>query len=280
MTIASPQTAATFMPHNKDKDTQANNKEDSKGLNFKDLNSHFDNKLDASNMNNMVGKNGEEQLKFAQQLLLKQLQCQTPDNAFDPNQMLETMMGMLNIAQNGELVNMQKQGMELQKALFYTSLSAFRGEVVEHSGNEFDYMDQDQEIVVNLPAKTGAAILNIFDAQKQCIKTVELNTQTGRNSFVWDGKSNNGENAPKGMYTAFVTAKDDQGEAINVNVRLKSHITEIAYDENELAVPLSGRVPIYDIKRRSMINNATQRYQEAAVQATQTVTPPDTTTSA
>ena len=82
------------------------------------------------------------------------------------------------------------------------------------------------------------------------------------------------------MYTAFVTAKDDQGEAINVNVRLKSHITEIAYDENELAVPLSGRVPIYDIKRRSMINNAPHRYQEAAVQATQTVTPPDTTTSA
>ena len=154
MTITSPQAAAAYTLHNKDKDKNANNKEDSKGLNFKDLNSHFDNKLDASNMNNMVGKNGEEQLKFAQQLLLKQLQCQTPDNAFDPNQMLETMMGMLNIAQNGELVNMQKQGMELQKALFYTSLSAFRGEVVEHSGNEFDYMDQDQEIVVNLPAKT------------------------------------------------------------------------------------------------------------------------------
>ena len=49
--------------------------------------------------------------------------------------MMESMMGMLTIAQNSELVAMQKENMELQKALFYTSLSAFEGETVEIRGS-------------------------------------------------------------------------------------------------------------------------------------------------
>ena len=178
--------------------------------------------------------------------------------------MLESMMNMLNIAQNSELVAMQKENMELQKALFYTSLSAFEGEMVEHSGEVFDYQDQDQEIIMNIPAKVDRALLNIFDESKRLVKSIELDKKEGRNSFVWDGKMEDGEYAPKGIYSVYVTATDESDEPVEVKTRLKSIITDIAYDENELALPLSGRIPIYDIKRRTMIHKATERYKEVS----------------
>jgi len=255
-----------------DEEGKLNKSGDSKGFSFKEFTKKFAS-ADAAGMNSIVGKTGESQMKFAQDILLKQLQCQTPDNSFDPNQMMDSMMSMLNIAQNGELVSMQKENMELQKALFYTSLSAFEGEMVEHSGNQFDYRNQDQEIVFNLPSKVDRAILRIHDENNKCVKTVNLEGKVGRDSFVWDGKTDSGADAPRGLYTTFVTAIDDKNAPLEINMRLKSQITDIAYDENELAVPLSGRVPIYDIKRRTMINKATQRYQEAAVQTSPPMTP-------
>jgi flagellar basal-body rod modification protein FlgD len=183
-----------------EKEIRAKEKESFKGLNFKELSHEFGPKDNDAGMHSDVVKGGQDQLLFAQKLLLKQLQCQTPDSSVDPNKMLDAMMGMLTIAQNSEMVKMQKQNMELQKALFYTSFSSFEGEVVEHTGNEFDYNDQDQEIVFNLPAKTDKATLAIYDERNQLVKRVELDKKVGRNSFIWDGKSQNGEDCPKGIY--------------------------------------------------------------------------------
>lgn len=240
-----------------------------KGFSFKEFTNKFESKEAAPGMHSAVTKKTHSQLEFAQKLLLKQLQCQTPDSSFDPNQMMESMMGMLTIAQNSELVEMQKENMELQKALFSTSLSAFEGETVEHSGNVFDYRDEDQEIVFNMPAKAEKAVLTIHDANNKCVKVVPLEKKDGRNSYTWDGIiDNEGSDeiihAPKGIYSAFVTARDRDDGQVYVNVRLKSRITDIAYDQNELALPMSGDVPIYDIKRRSMIKKATERYQEVS----------------
>lgn len=238
-----------------------------KGFSFKEFTNKFSSKDASSGMGDAVAKTTHSQLEFAQKLLLKQLQCQTPDSSLDPNQMMESMMGMLNIAQNSQLVEMQKENMELQKALFYTSLSAFEGETVEHSGNVFDYRNEDQEIVFNLPAKTERAVLSIRDESNNLVKVVPFENKAGRNSYVWNGTIDGEEegeiiHAPKGLYTVYVTAVDGDDQPIDVNVRLKSYITDIAYDENELALPMSGSIPIYDIKRRSMIKKATERYQE------------------
>lgn len=243
------------------------NDDANKGFSFKEFTSKFASKEDAPGIHNAVTKTTQSQLEFAQKLLLKQLQCQTPDNSLDPNQMMESMMGMLTIAQNSELVEMQKENMELQKALFYTSLSAFEGETVEHSGNVFDYRNEDQEIVFNLPAKVEKAVLSIHDASNNCVRVVPLEKKVGRNSYTWDGIIGDDEDgeiahAEKGIYTVFVTARDSNDEPLDVNIRLKSRITDIAYDENELALPMSGDIPIYDIKRRTMIKKATERYQE------------------
>ncbi|MES2252380.1 MAG: FlgD immunoglobulin-like domain containing protein [Pseudomonadota bacterium] len=245
-----------------DEENKLNESADSKGFSFKDCTK----KSAAVGMSGIVGKTGESQMKFTQDILLKQLECQTPDNSFDPTQMAQMMMSMVTVAQNNEMVDIQRQNMELQRDFACLSANSFKGEMVEHSGNEFDYRDQDQEIVFNLPAKTGAAILNIFDAQKQRIKTVELDNKIGRSSFVWDGKTNSGENLPKGIYTAFVTAEDDQGNPIDIPIRLKSNITDIVYNENNMPVLLSGSIAINDILRRTINDKATQRYQEVAMQ--------------
>ena len=82
---------------------KAKDKEEAAGFSFKEFTNKFASKDAAPGMHNAVTKTTESQLDFAQKLLLKQLQCQTPDNSFDPNQMMESMMGMLTIAQNSEL---------------------------------------------------------------------------------------------------------------------------------------------------------------------------------
>jgi hypothetical protein len=123
--------------------------------------------------------------------------------------------------------------------------------------------------VFNLPAKAETAVLSIHDASNNCVKIVPLEKKPGRNSYTWDGSIGDVEDgeiihAEKGIYTVFVTARDSSDEPLDVNIRLKSHITDIAYDENELALPMSGSIPIYDIKRRTMIKKATERYQEVS----------------
>lgn len=211
-------------------------------------------------------------MEMAQKMLLKQLQCQTPDDTFDPNTMMSTMMSMLTIAQQSQLVDTQKQSMEMQKALFYTSLSSFEGEYIEHSGDIFEYnneaIDNVQEIVYNLPAKTNSAVLRIFDTAGNIVQEVDLDTIAGRGKYVWDGKMKNGQDAKNDIYTTSITATDENHKPIIMPMRLKSKITEIAYDDKELAVPYSGRIPIYDIKRRTMINQATQHYQRNTEQNT------------
>lgn len=253
------------------KDKKVEKDKTSEGFSFKDLHSKVTNS--SKGMHALVGKTTDEQINMAQQMLLKQLQCQTPDNAMDPNAMMETMMSMLTITQQGQLVDMEKQSMELQKALFTTSLSSFEGEYIEHAGEKFDYNEhEDQEIVFSLPAKAKSVLLRIFDSNQRCINEIEIDQhEVGRNSYTWDGKAKDGSDMKKGIYSTSITAFDEKDKPIIVPTRLKSRITEIAYDEKELAVPFSGRIPIYNIKRRTMANQAAEHYQRHIEQIEQSL---------
>jgi flagellar hook assembly protein FlgD len=243
------------------------------GIDFKSLTTDlFDGQVDPTKMNDSLSKHSKSQVHFAQQILLAQLKHQTIGNEMDANKMVESLMGMVTIAQNEKMAENTDKNIRLQTAMFSASLNSYMGQEVEHTGNDFDYQNYDQEVICTLPDKVDLARVIIKDDRGRVIKHADLSTEPGRKSFIWNGRNDNDESMPKGLYKAEVYAFDEDNKPISIVTRLKSRITDVAYDDKQLAVLMSGNVPIYNIQRASMIDKALGRYAAISSSSIETQT--------
>lgn len=217
------------------------------GLNFK---ASFEQSAKDAKTSKMLTQNANQQIVFAQKILLQQLKHQFPGNEFDANKMVESLMGMMQIAQHSQLNETQQQSLNLNKAMINYQIAGLQGKHVAHQSDTFDYYGQNQEMVFSLPPETVKAEIYVYeDGEVTPIYQERIDATPGRHSFIWDGKTMNGTQADHGIYNVFIRAKDHENQTVQADVNIHSEITDIDYSQGSLGVPYAGSIPLFNFNR-------------------------------
>jgi flagellar basal-body rod modification protein FlgD len=96
------------------------------------------------------------------------------------------------------------------------------------------------EGAVNLPAASSGVMVEIRDAKRQTVRTLELGPQAeGLATFVWDGLDDDGDPVPAGSYTFKATYRSES-QTIAAEALLRAPIDSVLLDADGFSVELRG----------------------------------------
>lgn len=148
-------------------------------------------------------------------LLVTQLKNQ------DPLKPMESTAFVAELAQFSQLEQSAKQVQLLEKsitqqtdALQYTLLPMV-GRNVQVEGSVIHLNNGPAKLTYALEREATTVRVTIQDAQGKPIRTLDLGTQSaGKQDVQWDGRNQNGQLMPNGMYQYQLLAKDGKGTAV------------------------------------------------------------------
>ena len=144
-------------------------------------------------------------------LLAAQVQNQDPLSPMDSSKFTEQLVQYSQVEQSigqnsrlDKLIGLQQDG-RLSFALGYIGKTVeIADDTASHSGKGISWSYQ-------LPDNVKETALTIVDSKGKVVYSGDGSTSSGRNSFAWNGKDNQGNLVPNGTYTLKVAPKDATG---------------------------------------------------------------------
>lgn len=172
------------------------------------------------------------------QLLVTQLQNQSPLNPTDPseftNQLVQYSSVEQQIKMNSTLADL-KTMFAVQSAM---SFVGYVGKTVTVDSSTTQLKDGTATWNFNGSAACDEAKIEIYDADGKLVYSTTEKLAAGDGKFEWKGETNNGTTAPAGSYTIKMTGNDSAGKAI----KYKSELTGVVD-----GVDFSGSTPMLSI---------------------------------
>ncbi len=179
-------------------------------------------------------------------LLVSKLQNQDPLKPMDDESFvaelaqfssLEQMNNIADgIAQQNQMSFLQSQGLNNVMA------TGLIGKEVKANFNKIN-LDTDEKPPVNFTLGSAAAniTLTIKNSAGEVIRTMSAeNLPTGSGQLIWDGKDNFGNRAPKGDYTASISAKTATGGSVNATLNLVGVVRQVVYRDGAAFLMIDG----------------------------------------
>lgn len=160
------------------------------------------------------------------QLLTTQLKNQSPLDPLDTNQFTQQLVQFASVEQqiktNDNLASLltANQTANLNNAL------GFVGANVTADGTTTSLQNGTATWQINAP-KTGTATITIKDKSGNEVYAAQKVITAGDQSFVWDGRTTNGTNAPAGQYTIVVAARDASGQAFSIKSEISGTVDNV-----------------------------------------------------
>jgi flagellar basal-body rod modification protein FlgD len=165
-----------------------------------------------------LGKLSQDYTTFLK-LLTTQLQNQDPTAPLDSAQFTQQLVQFSGVEQQikvnqklDSLINLQQGSNGVGNMLGYL------GKSVEISGDKFSLQSgTDSQFSYNLTAATNTNTIKILDKDGLLVRSQAGSTSIGKHVVTWDGKDDNGNTLPNGIYTVSVDAKDASGNKVAAN---------------------------------------------------------------
>lgn len=187
-------------------------------------------------------------------LLTVQLQNQ------DPTKPLETDQLTSQIAQLSTVEQQVNTNRNLEKLMgFFTQAQVtqnvgYIGKLVEAPGNLGSLLGGKGIFVYNLETEAADTQVTISDPDGNVVYQADGTNLAGRNTFVWDGTTNDGTKAKDGTYMISIRAKDAGGQAINSTTASSGKVTSVETIDGvtyialgDILVPLDKVVSVRDM---------------------------------
>ena len=164
-------------------------------------------------------------------LLIVQLSQQDPLNPQDSTEFVSQLATFTSLER---LVNIE-EGLGLvalaSTATNSTLATGFIGKHVEIVGDEIGYSGRGTtELNFALDGDAAEVEIEITNEDGEVVKTIQTTGTLGSNTVVWDGKTDDGENAPTGQYTFSVTkAVDGEGNDITATTKNIHRVTSVTF---------------------------------------------------
>lgn len=191
------------------------------------------------------------------QLMIEQMKSQNP---LSPNGGFEQMAAQL--AQYTSLEQLQNLNTTMEKLLemntslstsiAQSSLPSMVGKTVKANFNAINF-DGNSSVPfsysLELPAKE--LTLEIKDETGKVVRTYKspaIPMRSGENSYLWDGKNNEGKKVNNGNYTFVLSGKDMQDNDLKITPSVSGRISGVRYRESGPMVVINGaEVPMNSI---------------------------------
>lgn len=171
-------------------------------------------------------------------LLTTQLKNQSPLDPLDTNQFTQQLVQFAGVEQQIKTNDTLSALITSNKTAALTSAMNFVGTKVTADASESGLKKGGTAEWTLTSPRSGSANIVIKDANGVEIATRTATLSAGDQSFVWDGRKSDGTEAPTGIYTMVISAKDSSAQAFSV----KQAITGIVD-----GVDVSGDTPILNI---------------------------------
>lgn len=167
-------------------------------------------------------------------LLTSQLKNQDPLSPIDSNQFTQQLVQYSQVEQQIQTNDTLKTLTDQQKANASGAALSYLGRTATITDATTRLSDGEAEWTYTLPAPAAEATISIRDASGREVYRTNAITAAGAHTFQWDGKSNNGQAQPDGLYSMQIRALDGSAKAISAAVTVNETIT---------GVDLSGAAP-------------------------------------
>ena len=177
-----------------------------------------------------------EDLNSFLNLLITQLKHQDPLEPMDATEFTSQLVQFASVEQqiyqNSHLENL----LNLQQTSQVASMVDYLGTTIEATGQQINLENSRAEFTYTMGSGVNAGTITIRNEAGLKVFSADANSEFGKHSFTWDGKSNGGEPMPDGTYTINVTATDRGGDVLDVTQTVFGRVTGAGVDNGAVTM--------------------------------------------
>lgn len=151
-------------------------------------------------------------------LLTEQLKNQDPTDPMDTAEFTQQLVQYSQVEQQIETNSNFEALIGLQKTSAASAALGYLGKTVVTKGDLASLESGSAQWGYQLPANSPDTQLIVSDSRGRVVRTVAGERGAGAHTFAWDGKGQNGQTLPDGVYRLEVKAKgaDDKNMAVPI----------------------------------------------------------------
>jgi flagellar basal-body rod modification protein FlgD len=182
-------------------------------------------------------------------LLTTQLKNQNPLDPLDTNQFTSQLVQFAQVEQQIKQNSQLETLIAINKAAETTTALAYVGTTVAIDGKTAALKNQQATWTFNVP-KPVSTTVTIKNATGQTVYNGNFSMNAGMSSFEWDGRDANGVQWPDGNYTISVTAKDANGQTVEIPSEIQGVVDSVDVTKTPPELSVGGQTFTLDkIKR-------------------------------
>ncbi|MEX2008722.1 MAG: flagellar hook assembly protein FlgD [Dongiaceae bacterium] len=192
-------------------------------------------------------------------LLTKQLQYQDPLSPLDTNEFTSQLVQFTGVEQAIATNKKLDQIIDLQSSDQTSAAAALIGTTVQARGDGLWLADGHGEATYELSRNATVTTITILDARGKPVRVASGTTTMGKHTFAWNGKDNDGNALPSGVYRMQVTAVDGAGKTVEAVAATVGRVTGVRIRDGEtllgigdLEVPLGDVTSIQEAQRAAI----------------------------
>lgn len=174
-------------------------------------------------------------------LLTTQLQNQNPLEPLDTNQFTQQLVQFSEVEQGIKTNENLERLLLLQTANAITGSVSYIGKTVELAGATQPLKDNSATWPLKLGADAQNTTLTIKDADGNLVFSETKSFSAGDNSYEWNGLTNENIAAAEGNYTLSVSATNNEGTGVNVNIASSGIVEGVDLGGNSLFLIVGGQ---------------------------------------
>jgi flagellar basal-body rod modification protein FlgD len=175
-------------------------------------------------------------------LLVTQLQYQDPLNPTENEEFVAQLAQFSQVEQlttaNDSLETLYTAMASMNNA----SMTQLLGKDVLAQGNTFKYEGNgDQGIHYDAKGSATSASVTVMNEEGRVVYSGEIGgLDAGRGSWVWDGRTIGGGTAPEGEYSFAITARDRNGDTVDVMELVRGEIDGMSFETGSPVPSIKG----------------------------------------
>lgn len=172
-------------------------------------------------------------------LLVAQIQNQDPMSPMDNSEFTSQITQFTMLEELETLGDKLDENLVIGQSINNTAMLSLVGKDVTVEGNKIWMEDGQNSETVVASAAAGEATIEVTDASGHVVATYTEDVVAGLNTVTWDGKLDDGETAPDGVYTISVTVEDD-GEEVEFTTLMTGAVEGLRYENSVAIVQVGG----------------------------------------
>ena len=173
-------------------------------------------------------------------LLTTQLKNQNPLDPLDTNQFTQQLVQFAQVEQQIKQNSQLETLISIEKSAQQTTALAYVGSTVAIDGTTAALTNRQATWTFNVP-KPVSATVTIKNSTGQTVYSGSFSMNTGRQSFEWDGRDANGVQWPDGNYTISVTAKDANGQTVEIPSEIQGVVDSVDVTKTPPELSVGGQ---------------------------------------